>query len=141
MLRQVRRYKQKAPRLYSVRWLETRLDELTSGIVRINEQVCFNAGCGVKTGLQCGHLFERRHRPTRWDIHPEGNNHSQCERHNFLHEEKPSLYQDSFIERFGERAFDDLANRSRSNTKITYSDLEALYEERKQQLAELKKAA
>lgn len=138
MLRAIKPWKPKAPRAYSVRWLEAQLDDLTSRIVRINEQTCFNDGCTETGGLECGHLFERRHRATRWDITPDGNCHSQCSRHNRLHEEQARHYRDAFILRFGERVFDDLASRAHAKDKITYIELEAKYLEYKEILAPAK---
>ena len=138
MLRPVKRYVKQNPRLYSVRWLETRLDEQTTKIIKLLEQVCFIPDCGKREGLQCGHLFERRFRPTRWDIDPTGNNHAQCEFHNSLHEEKPEIYRNAYTLRFGERAYHDLAERAHSKGKITYIELVSKWEEYKLILAQMK---
>jgi hypothetical protein len=132
---QKKSFSNKPPRLMSVRYLEAELDALTSLIVRKQEPICFIIGCDKTASLECGHLLERRHRHTRWDVDPKGNCHSQCPLHNQMHEAKPEIYQNSFIERFGQQAFDDLVARSRSNQKITYTELLDLYEERKAMLA------
>jgi hypothetical protein len=129
MLRAVNRWSTKAPREYSTRWLEQHLDELTSKIVLFNEKVCFIIGCGVRKDLQNGHLLERRHRHTRWDIHAEGCCHAQCPMHNQLHESRPDIYRTDFVLKFGQPALDELERRARSMEKITPIDLEAKFHE------------
>lgn len=129
----------RSQREFSTGWLEDELDRLTSLIVRRREPFCFT--CGIGTGLQCGHLFERRHRPTRWDIDSAGNNHSQCDRCNADHEAHPGIYRKAFIKRFGEQAYRELDERAHSRQKLTYSDLVALYEAHKATWETLKKAA
>lgn len=138
---QKKAFSNKPPRVMSERYLVAELDAITSIIVRMKESVCFNIGCDKRVSLECGHLFERRHRHTRWDTSLDGNCHAQCPKHNQEHEQNFRKYQDSYIQRFGERAFDDLANRAHSNQKITYTDLLELLEEKQRQLAELKRAA
>jgi len=66
----------KTTRIGSTRWVETQLDELTRRILHLTESSCFT--CGSTKELQVGHLFERRHRHTRWDVDEKGNNHLQC---------------------------------------------------------------
>lgn len=139
MLRAVKRYKQKAPRLYSVRWLETRLDELTSSIVRLRGEGCVT--CPALTNLQCGHLLTRTWRPTRWDIHESGNNHVQCERCNVDHEGNSAPFRNYYIARFGQEAFDELERRAASHDKIGYTDLYEKWEEYARILAEERKRA
>jgi hypothetical protein len=130
MIRAIKKpFSNKALREYSTRWLEHNLDELTSSIVLFNEKVCFIIGCGVRKDLQCGHLLERRHRHTRWDIHPEGNCHAQCPLHNQLHEQKPELYRTDFVIKYGQTALDELEFRSRSLGKLTYTELVARFHE------------
>ena len=130
MLRPVKKpFSNKPLREYSTRWLEHHLDELTSKIVLFNEKVCFIIGCGKTSDLQCGHLLERRHRHTRWDIDPKGNNHAQCGYHNYIHEPKPGIYEASFIQRFGQEALAELKQRTRSMSKIGHIELEAKFHE------------
>jgi len=128
MLRPVKKqFGNKPLREYSTRWLEARLDELTSKIVLFNEKVCFIIGCGVRKDLQAGHLLERPPRHTRWDIHPEGNVHSQCPYHNALHEPRPEIYRTDFVLKFGQPALDELERRARSMAKLTPIELEAKF--------------
>lgn len=138
---QKKSFSNKPPRLMSQRYLECELDALTSLIVRAQEPVCFVIGCEKTASLENGHLLERRHRHTRYDTHPKGNCHAQCPFHNQLHEAKPAIYVDSYIQRFGQQAFDELVARSRNNQKLTYSDLLELYEAKKSELARLKSRA
>ena len=128
-LRSIKQWKPKTPLLGSTRWYEERLDELTSNIVLFNEKVCFIIGCGVRKDLQNGHLLERRHRHTRWDIHPEGNCHAQCPLHNQLHEPRPEIYRTDFVLTFGQPALDELERRARSMQKITPIELDQKYQE------------
>lgn len=136
---QKKSFSKKPPRVMSDRYLRDELDAITSIIVKKLETACFINGCDKRVGLECGHLFERRHRHTRWDTHPEGNCHAQCHAHNQEHENNPRLYQDSYIQRYGERAFDDLGNRAHSNQKLTYSDLLEIFEEKQRQWEDLKR--
>ena len=130
MLRAIKKpFSTKLTRIGSTRWFETQLDELTSKIVLFDEKVCFIIGCGVRKDLQCGHLLERRHRHTRWDIHAEGNCHAQCPLHNQLHEPQPQIYRTDFVLKFGQPALDELERRARSMAKITPIELEAKFHE------------
>lgn len=119
----------KPPEPGSVRDLERILDALTREIVLRQESKCFT--CPATTNLQCGHLFERRHRGTRWDVAPNGNNHAQCSNCNGLHEEMPYIYIGAYVRRFGQAAYDELDRRAHSNHKLTYSELLEMIEERK----------
>lgn len=119
-------FSNKPPRLMSEKYLTAELDALTRLILHLIESTCFT--CGTTKELQVGHLFERRHRHTRWDVHETGNNHLQCCKCNAYHEPHPEKYRDMFVIRFGERAFDDVATRAHSNQKLTYNDLLELHE-------------
>ena len=136
---QQKKFTTKKPRVMSERYLTAELDAIVSIIVRKQESVCFIIGCEKRVGLECGHLFERRHRHTRFDTNLDGNNHAQCPKHNQEHESNPSLYQDSYIQRFGQKAFDELEARAHSNQKLTYSDLLEMFEEKQRELEELKR--
>jgi NinG protein len=130
-LRAIKPWKPKPALLGSTRWFESQLDDLTSKIVLFNEKVCFIIGCGVRKDLQNGHLLERRHRHTRWDIHSEGNCHAQCPLHNSLHEGHPEIYRTDFVLKYGQPALDELERRARSMQKITPIELEEKYLEYK----------
>lgn len=97
-------------------------DKLTRTIVLLREKECFITGCR-RRDLQCGHLFERRHQATRYDVQPDGNNHAQCSYHNLLHEENPWLYRKVFISRYGSEAYGTLAARKDLPIKRTYIEL------------------
>lgn len=115
----------------SERSIRDELDALTRTIVLLRERECFITGC-CKTDLQCGHLFERRHQTTRYDVHPDGNNHAQCSYHNFLHEENPHVYRQEFIRRCGAEAYAILAARKDLPIKRTYIELLAIRDELRQ---------
>lgn len=131
-------FRKKPTRPMSDRYLREELDAITSKIVRLQESVCFIIGCHKTFGLECGHLLERRHVWTRWDTAPNGNCHAQCPLHNQQHERDSSLYRESYIQRFGQQAYDDLVFRSRSKQKMGRIELEALLVEKEAQLAKLK---
>jgi len=120
----------------SQRYLEDELDAITREILHLAERSCFT--CGSTKELQVGHLFERRHRHTRWDTSEKGNCHLQCARCNCAHEADRSKYENMFTIRFGERAFAEVADRAHSKLKLTYSDLLELLEEKEAQLKTLK---
>lgn len=117
----------------STRWLEDELDAIVRLILPLMEFYCFT--CGSQYGLQVGHLFERRHRHTRWDTTIDGNNHLQCPPCNKKHESHPTIYQDKFIARFGERAYAEIGERAHCKLKI--ADLLEILEEKEQQLLKL----
>lgn len=122
-------------RVMSTKYLEDELDAIVRLILPLMESACFT--CGATKNLQVSHLFERRHRLTRWDTSPEGNNHLMCKQENANHENHPEVYTNKFLKRFGERAFADVADRAHSNQKLTYSDLLDLLEQKEQQLLKL----
>lgn len=119
----------------SQKYLEDELDAIVRLILPLMESNCFT--CGSTKELQVGHLFERRHRLTRWDTHETGGNHLQCPNCNSRHEAFPEKYRNMFTLRFGERAFADVADRAHSNQKLTYSDLLELLEQKEAQLLRL----
>jgi hypothetical protein len=137
MLRAIKKpFSTKTTRPGSTRWVEVQLDDLTRKILHLIEKSCFT--CGSTKELQLGHLFERRHRHTRWDTTEKGNNHLQCPKCNYAHEAFPEKYRNMFTIRFGERAYAELAERAHSNQKITFSDLMELLEQKQEQLRRLK---
>lgn len=137
MLRAVKKpFSTKATRIGSTRWVESQLDDLTRRILHLTESSCFT--CGSTKELQVGHLFERRHRHTRWDVDEKGNNHLQCPNCNARHEAFPEKYRNTFTTRFGERAYSELAERAHSNQKITFTDLVAQMEEMQTRLDKLR---
>jgi Bacteriophage Lambda NinG protein len=120
----------------STRYLEDELDAIVRLILPLLERSCFT--CGSTKELQVGHLFERRHRLTRWDTNETGNNHLQCPNCNSRHEAFPDKYRNMFTIRFGERAYADVADRAHSSQKLTYSDLLSMLEEKESQLRTLR---
>src|SRR5688500_951410 len=94
-------------RLMSQRHLEANLAAITRDVMHLAEKSCFTGGSTKE--LQVGHLFERRHRHTRWDTSEDGNNHLQCPNCNSSHEYMPDRYINTYTIRFGERAYSDLA--------------------------------
>lgn len=123
-------------RVMSQKYLEDELDAIVREIMHLAEKSCFT--CGSTKELQVGHLFERRHRHTRWDTDEKGNNHLQCPNCNSRHEAFPEKYRNMFTIRFGEPAYADLDVRAHSNQKLTYSDLLELLADKEARLSKLK---
>lgn len=118
----------------SERAIRDECDALTRTIVLLREKECFITGC-CRTDLQCGHLFERRHQTTRYDVHPLGNNHAQCSFHNQLHEDNPHVYRNEFIRRCGAEAYAILAARKDLPIKRTYTELISIRDELRREAA------
>lgn len=130
-------FTKKPPRPMSTKYLEDELDALVRLILPLMEPCCFT--CGTTKGLEVGHLWERRHRSTRWDTHKAGNCHRQCASCNMGHEGSPALYRGTFVRAFGEEAYRELELRAGNQQKLTYSDLLDLLEQKETQLKELKR--
>lgn len=121
------------PKPSSVRDLERQLDSLVRKILRQDERVCFTDGCrGTPADpLEVSHLFGRSQRPTRFDVHPEGNNHLQHHSCNQKHNRDKSIYQNEFIRRFGVEAYNELDRRAHQSSVFEYTDLLRMIEQRK----------
>jgi hypothetical protein len=122
------RMKYNPPRENSVRELERTLDRLSRQLVLFDAKKCFT--CDAKDGLDWGHLFERRHRATRWDYLPGGNNHPQCWPCNSTHEGHPEVYERAYVAAYGQTAYSNLAIRAHSNHKFTHTELLEMIAER-----------
>lgn len=122
----------------SRRDLKKTLDDLTRRVVLKNETVCFTCGQPGRPGdpLQNSHLFTRTWEPTRFDVHPEGNNHAQHATENNRHEDAPDAYNNEYVRRFGQDAFDDLERRAHSHTKFGHGELLDMIREREEVLNE-----
>lgn len=129
-------FRRSRPEPDSRRDLEQKLDALTRKIVLRNETVCFTCGEEGRDSdpLQCSHIFTRTWRPTRWDVHEAGNNHAQHKSENDRHEYAPDAYNDEFVRRFGQEAFDDLDVRAHSPGKFMIIELHDMIREREEML-------
>lgn len=70
--------------------------------------------------IQAGHVFTRGAAAIKYDP---GNIFAQCSGHNYRHSIDPLPYFDWYIERFGKKAFDDLALKKKMICKRSVSDL------------------
>lgn len=85
------------------RSLVTKLDTLTSLIIRKKTPYCVQQGDGRCNGqLTNGHVLAGRFHALRWDIRPNGNCHTQCWGHNYLHSKHQNFYHDWYRAEFGE---------------------------------------
>lgn len=124
------------PEAGTIKKLEQTLDDLTRKVLREDERVSFTSGkAGTAADpLELSHLFGRAMRPTRFDVHPEGNCHMMTRSENQAHNNDKSIYQNEYIRRFGRDAYDDLDQRAHSNKQFTYLDLYRLIEQRETML-------
>ncbi len=128
--------KAKKPEKGSVKDLEQTLDVLTREVLRQDERVCFTDGKPGSAAdlLQLSHLFGRAQRPTRFDVHIDGNNHMMHESCNNRHNEDKSIYRNEFIRRFGKDTYEKLDVRAHSNRQFDYVDLHKMVEQRESML-------
>lgn len=119
-----------------VRDLERTLDDLTRKVLRQDERVCFTDGRRgtADDPLEVSHLFGRAFRPTRFDVHPDGNNHMMHRFCNRQHNEDQSIYRDKFIERCGQDAYDEIERRVHQGGVFEYIQLLRMIEQREAML-------
>lgn len=127
-----------AARPGTVREFEKRLDKTVSQIVRTNEPYCVLCKESDPQKLTCGHLFKRRHRATRWDVHLEGNLHTLCKSCNRRDNWKHFLYVTWYRHRFGDEAFEELRERAHSRRKLYAHELASMLAARECLLVELR---
>jgi hypothetical protein len=108
-----------------------KLDAITSEIVRTRDGYkCVM--CGSKNRPQNGHVFSRRANALKWDIRHDGNCHTQCATHNFLHSQKDSYpYWKWYQDKFGEDRFHELRREWEQITHFKMHDLRELYDKLK----------
>jgi len=92
-----------------LRLLAKRLDGEHSRFIRSRDRAC--VVCGKTRDLECGHLFTRGARSTRWDTEDDGNCHAQCHDCNMMHEWDPSPFVNWYQQKFGMAAYDALLRR------------------------------
>ena len=120
----------------SVKDLERQLDGLTREVLRQDERVCFTDGKPGRPDdpLQVSHLFGRSQRPTRFDVHVDGNNHMMHESCNNRHNDDKSIYRDVFISRFGKDAYDEVDRRAHQGGVFDYVEMLRMIEQRQAML-------
>lgn len=112
--------------------LKSTLDKVFSEYIRARDGRCFT--CGSTEALSCGHLFSRVSLVTRWH---EQNAHAQCSGCNLRHEYDFAIYEDAFIKRYGQAAYDRLKALHYKSTKISRTELIELIEEYKGKLQKI----
>ena len=111
--------------------LVKKLDEIVSEYIRKRDGMC--VVCGSREKLTNGHLFTRRAYSTRWE---ELNCHCQCWVCNYRHEFDFYPYQNWFVNKYGQEAYDDLHKQHVTPRKWSRTDLMGLIEYYKQKLDE-----
>lgn len=107
--------KQKTSRKNLVRTL----DKVVSDYIRTRDGRC--VVCGTTENLTNGHLFSRVAYSTRWE---ELNCHAQCYGCNLRHEHDFYPYQNYFVKRYGQKAYEDLHFRYRQTSKFSNVQLQ-----------------
>jgi len=123
--------------------LVKKLDEVTSKIIRLRYQdkcvICGSSENNHPINFPTnGHLITRVKYIIRWDIREDGNCHCQCKNCNGLHETEPHHFTNWYIKTFGMKSYDELIEESKQETHYKDYDLEAMLEERKDILKEMK---
>lgn len=105
----------------SAKDIKLECDQLVREIVALRDKKCFT--CPQREGLQVGHLIRRGIESVRWDLE---NCWAQCDRCNSRHEERPHIYEDAFIMRFGGVKLANLIIRADYRGKLTYIELSVI---------------
>ena len=98
--------------------LKATLDKVFSEYIRARDGRCFT--CGSTENLQCGHLFSRVSLVTRWF---EKNAHAQCNGCNLRHEYDFAVYEDAFINCYGQEEYDRLKALHYKSIKLSRAEL------------------
>jgi len=97
--------------------------------------VCFTCGKGGdKHTMDCGHLISRYWSATLFD---EKNCNCQCKGCNIAHENDYEIYKKAWVDKYGERAYDELYAKSKTVVRRTQSDYLDLEKYFKRKLEEL----
>jgi len=120
-----RKYPLRPKRKSRRKQIEAALDVAFSLYIRRRDKKCFTSNGKCRGVLQCGHLFSRRSRATRWD---DRFSFAQCETHNFIHESRPEIMTAEFIGKFGNELYLEGVKLSQSVKKHSLAELEGLME-------------
>ena len=101
--------------------LVSTLDKVFSLYIRNRDKQCVI--CGSRERLTCGHLLTRTAYSTRWD---EMNCACQCVGCNGRHEWDASKYTVWFLNKFGKKAYEELALRHYTIRKFTNEELKEM---------------
>lgn len=82
--------------------------------------------CGSMDRPECGHVFPRYARSTRWD---KDNAFCMCHKCNQDHESDPKPYYEWYKKRFGPDAFDALRRKHNRIVHLTALDIEGMLNE------------
>lgn len=116
----------------SAKDIKLECDQLVRQIVALRDNKCFT--CNRREGLQVGHFIRRGIEAVRWDLE---NCNAQCERCNSRHEERPYIYEDEFLRRFGGVKLGKLLIRADYRGKLTYMELSDIRDDLRKTLLSL----
>lgn len=105
------------------RGVEAQLDDAVSLVVRKRTPYCVLCGESDWELLECGHLFKRAMRGTRFDVHEGGNNSTLCHGCNQRDNEDHSIYVDYYVRSFTQDSYDELERRAHAEDKRSYFEL------------------
>ena len=136
------------PRKGSRRWYVDKLDAAVRRIVKLQEPGCITCDEVDPRELECSHFFRRGFEPTRFDVAPDGNNHTQCRLCNRKHGKDRRPYEGWFLKRFGPvrgpaiiKSLDERAHSDRQFTPIELEELLRDVTEKLKALTATKRAA
>lgn len=116
--------------------LKTKLDRLTSKIVRLRDKWCVCCGLPVEYNDKgdpvtndCGHFLGRKVDATRWDLR---NCNCQCRSCNWKHNDNPMPYVDYMLSHYGSEIVIELKQLYLEHIKITIPDLREMITEYKE---------
>jgi hypothetical protein len=104
-----------------------KLDKRVTEITIEREPACVM--CGSTEQLGNGHVFSRGHQILRWDVRPDGNCHTQCWAHNYGHVHNTYPYYHWYIEKFGQKRWDELYSEWERTSNFKVWELVELYKE------------
>lgn len=111
-------------KLPTIKSLEAKLDRVFAKWIIARDGKCVICGKNeYQTTLNCGHLFSRRNRATRWD---ELNCHCQCFPDNFKHQFDTHPYNNWFIQRYGLDSWNELYKKHHTTRHFKRWELEEM---------------
>jgi len=103
--------------------LMKKADTVFSLWIRKRESQCVLSDKSCKGVNQCSHLIKRGKHSVRFNIN---NCHTQCQHHNYLHNDYPEYYTQWFLQKYGKKKYDAIVEKSKVIRKYRRDELEAI---------------
>lgn len=120
----------------SGRAIKNEMDQLVRDILALRDDQCFT--CGIHRDqwpLEVGHMIHRVNERVRWNLQ---NCNAQCRECNGEHNNDAEIYIGCFVQRYGAEAYAELRALSQKNHKPGYTELLAIRDGLRRELARLK---